>query len=273
MAESPSEQTPESVNELLDLLDLEFVDTNLYMGHNPKGSSSRPSLFGGQVAAQALRAATLTVPEGRLPHSLHGYFLRPGLTDRPTILKVFVDRDGGSISARRVAAVQNGEEIFTLSASFQTPAEGPEMQVPMEAGLPMPDDLEATSNGMFEMRYISRHDSGSATPIHDLFWARTPMPLPEDPVLHACVLTYLSDLGSGMAELVTREVPGYRSPSLDHVVWFHRPLRLDRWVLFDMRPISASSQRGLYTGSFYDQAGRLGATIMQECLFRPERSR
>jgi acyl-CoA thioesterase-2 len=264
-------EPPESTDELLDLLDLEVLDRNLYRGRNPSHTANRRgSLFGGQVAAQALRAATLTTPEGRQPHSMHGYFLRAGRTDLPTILRVDRDRDGGSVSARRVTASQDGEVIFTLSASFQAPQVGAEWQVPMTADAGAPEDLPEPSfwgssqHGMLEIRNVPGRPVEGFDLSH-VYWARTRTPLPDDPVVHACVLSYLSDLGSGMTAL--RLDAG--GPSLDHAVWFHRTIRLDDWVLFAMSPISASSNRGLYWGTLHSRGGTLGATMIQESLFRP----
>ncbi len=264
------EEPPESTDELLDLLDLEVLERNLYRGKNPSHTNRRGSLFGGQVAAQALRAATLTVPEGRLPHSMHGYFLRPGRTDLPTLLQVDRDRDGGTVSARRVTAIQDGDVIFTLSASFQASGPGAEWQVPMDGDVPPPEDLPEPSQlgsaarGMLEIRNVGEASTWGFD-LSPVYWARTRTPLPDDPVLHACVLSYLSDLGTGMTAL--RLNAG--GPSLDHAVWFHRHIRLDEWVLFAMRPISASSSRGLYWGTLHSRTGTLGATMIQESLFRP----
>lgn len=266
------EDRPESADELLDLLDLEVLDRNLYRGRNPGHANRRGRLFGGQVAAQALRAATMTTPDGRLPHSLHGYFLRPGRTDMATLLQVERDRDGRSVSARRVTAIQDGEAIFTLSASFQATEDGPELQRDLPAGTPDPETLPAPSEpgtgqrGMFEIRNVDGLGDAERFGLSNVYWARTWSPLPDDPVLHACVLTYLSDLGSGLVELLVRTSMG--GPSLDHAVWFHRHVRLDEWVLFDMQPLSASHNRGLYWGTLHSREGVLGATMVQESLMR-----
>src|SRR5258705_9019947 len=151
-------------------------------------------LYGGQVAAQAFRAATFTVPEGRMPHSMHGYFLRAGRSDMPTVLRVDIDRDGRSFSARRVTALQDGEAIFTMSASFQVQAEGFEHQVPLP-DVPAPDDLPGLTgvqwghHGMFDLRPVAPQDEERRMPL-DVYWVRSPQRLPDDPLLHACVLTY-----------------------------------------------------------------------------------
>jgi acyl-CoA thioesterase-2 len=268
------EDHPGSIDELLVLLDLEVLDRNLYLAHNPTYPDRLGHLYGGQVAAQAFRAAGLTAPEGRLPHSMHGYFLRAGRSDMPTVLRVDVDRDGRSFSARRVTALQDGEVIFTMSASFQEPVDGLEYQVPIP-DVPAPDDLPDHMglrwghHGMFDMRPVDEATERDRTPF-DVFWIRSPQRLPDDPVLHACVLTYVSDIGFGMTAAVPPGAP-IGGASLDHAVWFHRDIRMDDWVLFAMRPISASGERGLYTGELHSIDGVLGATMMQECLMRRRR--
>jgi acyl-CoA thioesterase-2 len=264
------EDGPETVGELLELLDLEVLDRDLFRAHNPSHTEGRLRLFGGQVAAQALRAATLTVGDDRLPHSLHGYFLRPGRTDLPTILRVDRDRDGRSLSARRVTALQDGQVIFTMSSSFEVGGAGPELDPGLPSGTPPPDDVVESPPGtahsdLFEIRPVSgRQHHGLA----DVYWCRARASLPDDPLIHACVLAYLSDMGVGQGELAP-QLRELQSPSVDHAVWFHRDARLDEWVLFAMRPISAQAGRGLYTGSIHTADGRLAATMIQECLFRP----
>jgi acyl-CoA thioesterase-2 len=262
------ESTPETVGALLELLDLERLDRDLFRAHN-LSYPRRRRLFGGQVAAQALRAATMTVDDDRTPHSLHGYFLRPGRSDLPTILHVARDRDGRSVSARRVTAIQEGQVIFTLSSSFQARAEGPELNPSPDSQIPLPDEAGAPLKveahlGLFDIRPVTEaHQHG----LPDIYWARSADPLPDDPLIHVCVLTYLSDMGVGEGELSAR-VAGMDKPSVDHAVWFHRPARLDEWTLFAMRPLSAQAGRGLYTGAFYTTSGTLIGTMIQECLFR-----
>ncbi|MFI0961285.1 acyl-CoA thioesterase [Streptomyces sp. NPDC021080] len=259
-----------SVDPLLDMLALEEIDHNLYRGYLV--FSERFALYGGQVAAQALRAASLTVPRDRLPHSLHGYFLRPGNASRPTVFQVDRDRDGGSYSARRVVALQGGEVIFSMSASFHRGNEGPDKQVADLPAIPVPEDCEGfVLPRLFSMEGRSVRDQVSQSGWPTRFWARSTAGIGNDPMLNACVLTYLSDISSGLFEL---EDPGdnVRSgSSLDHSVWFHRPALLDEWVLTDLRPHSIAQGRGLYTGSVFDRTGQLVATIAQEALFRPVR--
>ena len=262
-----------TTEDLQELLDLEELDTDLYRGVNESTSELRPALYGGQVAAQALRAAANTVPDGRLPNSLHGYFLRPGRSDRSVILRVARDRDGGSVSARHVVARQNGEVIFSMSASFQSPREGAEWSSPRIPAA-RPDDI-AEPTGFSRFNTTMRIRPLPATvpyeegqwPVPARLWLKTRRPLPDDPVLHACVLAYASDMGSGFGDGV---VPGVArgGPSIDHALWFHQPVRMDDWVLLEMWPLKAGGGRGLYTGSMQDLQGRVGGVLMQEVLFR-----
>jgi acyl-CoA thioesterase-2 len=256
---------------LLDVLDLEEVDRDLYRSRLVFADPF--PLYGGQVAAQALLAAGGTVPPDRLPHSLHGYFLRSGDAARPTVFRVDRDRDGGSFSARRVVALQGGEVVFSMSASFQSPGRGPDVQV---GDLPDAVDTEAgapdalpplTVPRLFSMEGRRPAQPYPAAHFPTRFWARATVPLPSDELVHACVLTYLSDIGTGLSALPDDEAaPG---PTLDHAVWFHRPADLGDWVLMDMVPRTVSGGRGWYTGSVSTRAGVLAASFVQETLFRP----
>jgi acyl-CoA thioesterase-2 len=261
------------VEELLQVIDVEEIDRDLFRGQNPHDDVGRPRLFGGQVAAQAARAAGLTVPEDRRLHSLHGYFLRAGQADRPTILHVDRDRDGRSFSARHVAARQDGEVIMSVLVSFHAEEPGFEHQAaPLPDGVPPPEDVPPPAGWFPHQNVLDLRITGTGRPRgkwggppHQ-FWARAKGPLPEDPLLHACVLTYLSDVGTGL-EKVEREAPWW-GPSLDHAVWFHHPARLDDWVLVDLLPGAAAGGRGFYTGTVHDRHGRLLATIAQEHVMR-----
>jgi acyl-CoA thioesterase-2 len=265
--------------EILRLLELEELDTDLYRARNPAVDEGM-SLFGGQVAAQALLAAGLTVPAGRFPHSMHGYFLRAGQWERPIILHVDRDRDGRSYSARHVVARQNGEAIFTLSASFHLPDDPAVTTRPMPAlgntamtdGVPAPEDVDAATEltllrpmigAFFDIRPVP-HPQRRQLPSR--FWARTRVALPEDPLVHVCALTYLSDFGSGFGPFMPTHFTG--GPSLDHALWFHRPARLDDWLLVDLRPAAADGARGVYTGSMHDRSGNLLATVAQQHILR-----
>jgi acyl-CoA thioesterase-2 len=258
---------------LEELLDLEELDRDLYRAHNPR----RPftdHLYGGQVAAQALRAAGLTVPEGRHPHSLHCYYLRSGEAEHPTIMKVSRDRDGRSFSARRVVAVQRGEAIFTAAASFHVDEQsGDYSAVPMRAGVPSPDELadHATprSDVLMELRPVDPPPSDlGRQSVARFMWGRTRETLSDDRVLHAAAVVYLSDMSSGFVDLDVEGLPRGGS-SLDHTVYFHRPARADDWMFMALEPVSAAGARGVYRGSVHDRAGRLLATLVQENLMRP----
>ncbi|WP_137294457.1 acyl-CoA thioesterase [Nocardioides dongxiaopingii] len=253
---------------LLDALRLETVDRDLYRATFVVPDDR--SLYGGQVAAQALRAAGLTVEPDRLPHSLHGYFLRAGDSEHPTLFRVHRDRDGRSFSARRVEAVQHGKVIFSMAASFHLPDDGPEVQVRPAPEVAAPEESPAVGLPRllsFEARAVDQPHPDTPWPTR--FWARTTAPLDDDPLLHAAVLTYLSDISSGIAPL-TRDgaTPG---ASLDHALWFHHPARADAWLLTDLEPHVAGRGRGWYTGTFHDRTGRAVASTTQECLFRAAR--
>jgi acyl-CoA thioesterase II len=261
---------------LLELLDIEELDTDLYRGINETTALDWPALYGGQVAAQALRAASYTVPEGRLPNSLHGYFLRPGRATRPVILRVARDRDGRSFSARHVVALQNGEVIFSMSASFHTPEPGPAFSLDRAGPGTGPDVLpESHMVSRFEPMLHIRplppiRPYGEEWPVPGRLWVRSRHPLPDDPVIHACALAYVSDIGSGFGDGTAAGLPR-GGPSIDHALWFNEPLRLDEWVLLEMWPIKAGGARGLYMGDLRNESGRLGGVLTQEILFRPPR--
>jgi acyl-CoA thioesterase-2 len=206
-----------------------------------------------------------------VPHSLHGYFLRAGDTHRPTLFRVERDRDGGASSARRVVAIQNGEVIFSMAASFARARDLDEPLLDRDATPPDPfpavDDLPRQHHARhpsFELRYPPA--SGR---LPERFWIRCTDSLAsaeEDPLLHAAVLTYISDISSG---LVLMEPPGYTaSSSIDHAVWFHRPARMDGWIWQEMHPQTAAGGRGWYTGACYHPDGTRVSSIAQESLFR-----
>jgi acyl-CoA thioesterase II len=252
---------------ILDLLNLEYIEENLYRSC-VLSDAQRPRLFGGQVAAQALYAAGLTAPAGRLPHSLHGYFLRQGSPLRPTVFQVERDRDGYSFSARRVVAIQNGEVIFNMAASFAEPRPGPDLDAEPAPEVPAPETLPVwtrhSHQASFEFRSGQTERDGYRFP--SKFWIRCTADLADDALLNAAVLTYTSDISSG---LVGFESDGGRSgPSVDHAVWFHRPARMDEWTWLDLVPQTAAAGRGLYTGAVYSESGVRLATIAQESLFR-----
>jgi acyl-CoA thioesterase II len=274
------------LDELVKLLDLEQLEVNLFRGVSPPQSPTR--VFGGQVAGQALVAAGRTVPPDRGVHSLQAYFIRPGDPRVPIIYEAERVRDGRSFTTRRVLAIQHGEPIFSLSASFQLPQEGLEHSDPPPSGVPdpesLPDIADRTARGEnagwvgrvprpIDMRFVdepvwSSRRRPSDEPVR--VWMRADGELPDDPLLHVCLLTYASDmtlLGSVVArhDLASVRV---QMASLDHAMWFHRPFRADEWLLYTCYSPTASGSRGLATGRFTSRDGRLVATTVQEGLLR-----
>lgn len=264
----PPERVPGGVGTgLRELLTLERIEDNMF--RTVVVSEDRSGLFGGQVAAQALRAAAYTVPGARHPHSLHGYFLSRGDASRRVLLTVSRDRDGGSYSNRRVIAVQNGVVIFNMAASFHRHEEGtdyqangaPEVTPPEE----LPDGVLSHRLHGVDIRIPEQPWPGQRWPSR--VWLRAREGLDDEP-LHACGLTYVSDLFSGLAAVPGGDFSGPLT-SIDHAVWFYRPVRLDDWVLMDLEPESTYGGRGVYRGRIFDRAGRLAAGLAQESLYRP----
>ena len=255
------------VTDLATLLTLEQLDRDLFRGRNGDHGDPRFSLYGGQVAAQALRAASHTVAPDRAPHSLHGYFLRPGQPTHPVLFSVDRDRDGGSFSARHVRAIQHGEVIFSMLASFKVREAGATYESPPWRDVPPPEQVAPSGwDALVDTRDVTTRQFHGHT-VTDCLWCRVPSPLPDDPVLHACALAYLSDYGGGF---VLMDVPGLPlgGPSIDHVLWFHEPVRADDWVLVDLRPERASDARGTYLGTLRGRDGTLAGVVGQECLLR-----
>ncbi|WP_245654391.1 acyl-CoA thioesterase [Streptomyces violens] len=254
---------------LPELLDLETVDRDLYRGNVVFDEPF--ALFGGQVAAQALMAAGRTVGPDRAPHSMHGYFLRAGDSGRPTVFRVERDRDGRSYSARRVVALQDGEVIFSMSTSFHITEAGRDLQATPVPDAPPPDTLPTGTMprlASFEARQPQQPYPEASWPTR--FWARCTADLGDDPLLHTAALTYLSDVLSGLAPL--RDESWTPMSSLDHAVWFHRPVRLDDWVLLDLVPHTTGGGRGWYTGTVSSADGVLRASLTQEQLYRQRRT-
>ena len=251
---------------LLDVLSLERVDADEFRSTVLFEESD--ALYGGQVAAQALLAAGATVAPGRTPHSLHGYFLRPGDSRRPVELTVERDRDGRSFSARRVVARQQGRVILNLSASFHDAV----ADAPDETTLPAPvvgalGELSAPHRLIgFEQRLADQPHHSWPTQV----WLRCTETLPEDPLVHAAVLTYLSDMYTGHGSLASSK--DRLQSTVDHALWLHRPVRADRWVLMDLQSRAVSQGRGLYTGSLWSEDGVLVASLAQESLYRLRRA-
>jgi acyl-CoA thioesterase II len=252
---------------LLDVLTLERIDANLY--RSAVVFDDQFGLYGGQVAAQALRAAAETVAPERQPHSLHGYFLSRGDPTYPVLLTVHRDRDGRSYSNRRVIAVQNGNVIFNLAASFHVVEEGYDYQAHQAPKVTDPEDLPAFSLHTrmlgIDIRVPEQAVEGMQWPAR--VWMRSTEKLSGD-TLHACALTYVSDMFTGLASVRGIADVGVIT-SLDHAVWFYRRVALDDWVLMDLRPESTAGGRGTYTGRIFGRDGKLAAGIAQESLFRP----
>ena len=267
-----------SVDRLLFLLDLEPIERNLFRGANPGKGSGR--VFGGQVASQALRAAIHTIDVDHHVHSLHSYFLRPGRFGQPILYSVDRIRDGKSFTTRRVTAIQQWEAIFALEASFQKAEEGPEYELPPPPGVPEPEDVPVREHWgahstPIESREIDLPDPDDDNRSTRRIWFRAAGPLPDDdPGLHACVITYASDMGPvGAARRPHRDAypEGLMAASLDHVLWFHRQVRADDWLLYDLAAVATAGARGLARGSIHTRDGRLAVSVSQESLLRPGR--
>jgi acyl-CoA thioesterase-2 len=284
------------LDELVGLLALEKIEENIYRGQSQDLGWGQ--VFGGQVVGQALSAASKTVPEGRPVHSLHSYFLRTGDASKPIIYEVDRIRDGRSFTTRRVVAVQNGRPIFNLSASFQVEEPGFEHQDEMPAFdgpdgfknerelwtelstfLPEKYRARATGERPIELRPTDPTNwlqPEVKAPRHGV-WYRAAAELPDDDSLHRYLLAYCSDFAFLTVALrphgMSWVIPTMQVASLDHAMWFHRPFRLDGWLLHVIESPSASGARGLVRGQFFDQQGRLVASTMQEGLMRDRRDK
>ena len=285
-----------ALQELLALLDLEPIEVNLFRGLSPPDPGSQ-RVFGGQVLGQALVAAGRTVESG-VAHSLHAYFLRPGDPKSPILYQVDRTRDGRSFTTRRVKAIQHGQAIFHLEASFQRPEPGPEHQDGMPEA-PDPDTLPTWAEHMertaraagrsaawegigahrrpFDSRYASAFDPWVPKPLPPrlLVWIRADGALPDRPLLHQCVLAYASDFTLIDTALLPHAVvwddEGYQIASLDHAMWFHRALRADEWLLLAHESPAAAGARAFSQARVFTRDGRLVASVVQEGLIRPLR--
>jgi acyl-CoA thioesterase-2 len=276
---------------LLELLDLERLELNLFRGQNRDIGSGR--LFGGQVLAQSLVAAARTVEEGRTAHSLHGYFMLAGDLATPVVYQVDRIRDGRSFTTRRVLAIQEGREIFTMTCSFHVAEQGiehaaamppvpPPETLPRELDLVramaerIPEPLRAvyTQDRPIDFRTVAPVDPFAPEPREPVkhMWFRADGAMPDDPVLHQAVLAYASDYGllgtsllpHGLSFLMRR----VQAASLDHAVWFHRPARVDEWLLYAMDAPAAADARAFTRGALYTRDGALVASTAQEGLIR-----
>jgi acyl-CoA thioesterase-2 len=286
---------PDPVDALLSILDLERLETDLFRGISPR--IGWPRVFGGQVVAQALVAASRTVEASRPPHSLHAYFLLGGDPAVPIVYEVERIRDGGSFTTRRVKAIQKGRAIFAMSVSFHLAEAGvehaaglPEVPGPgeladartlvREGGSIVPEPMLAyfTQAWPIELRPVEteRYRDRAPGPARYHVWMRATKPLPEDPAVHRAVLAYASDMTLLDATLIPhgRTVfdPEIQSASLDHALWFHRRFRADEWMLYVQDSPSASGARGFCRGSIYTREGVLVASVTQEGLMRTKRT-
>jgi acyl-CoA thioesterase-2 len=284
------------LQDLVELLDLEPLEVNMFRGQSRDLGGK--SVYGGQVISQALVAAARTV-EGAVPHSLHAYFLRPGDMAMPIVYEVDRVRDGRSFTARRVQAIQHGAPILSMIVSFQKPEDGMHHQVRMP-DVPPPEQLE--SQHLQRRRYAGQaaaagtlHERAQAaltrelaiefkavTPWNPLqpekrepaqhFWMRASGQLPDDPLLHTCVLAYATDFNLLSTALLPHGrswfTPGMIVASIDHALWFHREVRVDDWLLYTMDAPTSQGARGFSRGLIFDRAGRLVCSVTQENLMR-----
>lgn len=279
------------VSELVDLLQLERLEDNLFRGQS-RDIGTR-YVFGGQVLGQALSAAQQTVDEGRQAHSLHAYFLRAGDVEAPIVYNVERSRDGGSFSARRIVAIQHGQPIFNMTASFHEPEPGAEHQFPMPL-VPKPEDLPQiemvpaaeldkipakrrrwlNKAGPFEFRHVHPRNELHPTkqPPYQNVWFRLVDRVSDSPMLHRALLAYASDFHligtTTFPHAISYLQSNVRMASLDHALWFHRPFRVDEWLLYSCDSPSAQQSRGLARGMIFTRDGVLVASTAQEGLIR-----
>jgi acyl-CoA thioesterase II len=281
-----------AVDSLINILDLEQLEQNLFRGRSPQNGWQR--VYGGQVVRQALVAADRTVEaKERLAHSLHAYFLLPGDPKVPIIYEVDRIRDGGSFTTRRVIAIQHGQPMFSMAVSFHKPEPGFDHQIEMPS-VPSPEDLPSEEElkarllphlpevmrkyweleRPLELRPtdLSRFLSPDKGEPRQHIWIKASASLPADPRLHQCVLAYASDFTLLDTSLVAHGRlmfdPSIMMASLDHAVWFHRPFRADEWLLYSQDSPSGQSARGFCRGSIFSRDGTLVASVAQEGLIR-----
>ena len=282
------------LKDLVKLLNLETIEDNLFRGESRDLGGK--SVFGGQVIGQALVAATRTVGGEALPHSLHAYFLRPGDMNKPIVYEVDRVRDGRSFTTRRVQAIQSGQPILSMMTSFQRPETGLEHQSPMPA-VTAPEQLKPltalhsqwldevpdapervhialTREVAIEFKPVTPYNplKPQNLPPTQAIWFRAAGKLPDDPLLHHCVLAYATDFHLLSTAVRPHGKTWYSGDmaiaSIDHAIWFHRPIRADEWLLYCMDSPTAQSARGLSRGLIYDRNGLLVASVIQENLMR-----
>ena len=282
----------QAMQELLDILDLERLEHNLYRGRSPQVGWQR--VFGGQVIGQSLAAAQRTVGDDRHVHSLHCYFMLPGDPSVPIVYQVDRLRDGGSFTTRRVTAIQHGHAIFALQCSFQREEVGLEHQMPMPLDVPPPEGLRTQFELIEQLGHripeavrkfwarerpleikpvnIEHYTSREKLPPHQNVWVRMTGTVPDDRRLQAAILAYLSDMTlletSTFAHGRMGFDPQIQMASLDHAMWFHRPHKLDDWLLYTQDSPNTIGARGFSRGFLYGRDGRLIASTAQEGLIR-----
>ncbi len=280
-----------TVEDLIRLLDLEPIEMNIYRGRNRDIGTGR--IFGGQVLAQGLVAARRTIEEDRVAHSLHGYFILPGDLEIPVVYFVDRLRDGTSFTTRRVTAIQHGRAIFNMSASFHKIEDGPTHQVPMP-DVPPPEELPSelqliremadripaslrdvlTQDRPIDFRPVEQVDPFRPEPQAPVrhMWLRAIGTVPDDILMHQAILAYASDYGLLQTALLPHglsfRMPNMQVATLDHAIWFHRPFRIDDWLLYTMDSPAAAGARGFARGSFFTRDGTLVASVAQEGLTR-----
>ncbi|MEY3322900.1 MAG: hypothetical protein RLZZ417_2483 [Bacteroidota bacterium] len=282
------------ISELLDLLKLEQIEENLFRGHSKTVGSA--NVFGGQVLAQSLSAAISTVPFDRHVHSLHSYFILPGNLDIPIVFQVDRIRDGGSFTTRRVKAIQQGREIFLMSASFQSDEIGFDHQISMPV-VQSPEQLvswkdlakhfgEFLPQNMYDFLNLDRPIEFRPVELYNPavpekrepfrhIWMKSIGEMPEIASYHQLVLAYASDYNLLTSALLPHgkegSIPKLQLASLDHAMWFHRPFRMDDWLLYAIDSPSASNSRGFTRGNIFTRDGKLVASVAQEGLMRPRK--
>ncbi|MBP2707601.1 acyl-CoA thioesterase II [Microbispora sp. RL4-1S] len=283
-----------ALKELLDLLDLEQIELDIFRGRSPEERFQR--VFGGQVAAQALVAAGRTVPGDRMVHSLHAYFIRPGDPAIPIIYNVERVRDGRSFTTRRITAIQHGKVIFSMSASFHIQEEGVSHQAAVMPDVPGPEGLPTWHQRMLSVfgdepsmrdwlakprpvdaRYVNAlpweaERDPSLVTSDNLVWFRYDADLPDDPLLHIVLAAYASDFTLVDTVLLAHGLAwgssGVSGASLDHAMWFHRPFRADDWLLYAQESPWSGGARGLARGQMFTPSGELAVSVVQECMIR-----